>query len=209
MIEFFDIGWLAIKSESKEAVIQSLNLSEPFIQLDWNTGVSVVMGDIWDGVPFSRVYVSSPMRGWVLVVGDWISQTDKVALCQRLSETYEDVWAFSTQMRMDFWFYLYCKGGKIIRHFEKDGENIIDEGELLKKEKTLRKESLLDEEEDVNDPENWYGEDIVMGMAELFTIDPNELPEAMLKKQLGTLAVTDVGREKGISENPIEQWKES
>jgi|GEM_PF-6958743 len=207
MIEFYDIAWLAIKGANPADLLHALNLSEPITELDWNTGVSEIAGDMWDDVPFSRLYVSPSIQGWVLVIGDWISQTDEVKICKTLSLNYEEVWAFGTQMRMDFWLYLCCKNGQVIRHFEKDGDKIIDTGVPLPPEKKLRKASLLDEEADLDDPENWYGEDIVLGIAATYTLDPNQIKEEWLHNQFGLLAVTDIGRQQGISQRPIQPWK--
>src|SRR5262245_28535261 len=71
----YKMGWLAIRSTDRDAVVQSLRLTESR-EVTWNTGIETVYRDFYKLFGrFSAVFVSPPVNDWTFVVGDWTMGT--------------------------------------------------------------------------------------------------------------------------------------
>src|SRR5690348_17294193 len=67
----YKIGWFAIHSTDRDAVVRSLQLSDP-TEVTWKAGIQAVYKDAYKLVGrHSAVFVSPPVIDWTFVVGDW------------------------------------------------------------------------------------------------------------------------------------------
>lgn len=128
-----DTDWFAIKSADRKDVLDFLNFTG--IEISWEDGVENIIGSNW-------VMVSSPIKNWVLLCGQYIEDLAFKALeeyesCSNYIERTEKIIDFLKKLsrRFDeaFYFlthehhvinkgYFYCKDGELIAgHLNVDG----------------------------------------------------------------------------------------
>lgn len=220
-VDIADIGWLALQNCTPETIIKTLSLERPQI-VSWKRGLNAVYGDYWDNenlknAHLSRVYITPVVRGWRFVIGAYVSlgtclefdetpdecQQDNLELltsvCRELSKTCGAAHAFVTQMRMDWYGWLVCKNGEMLRRFVYDAAVKADEGAWLSAEVVSRGE-ISDElwEEEV------FGEDIVMEIAGEVSVNLRGLTGPFESDGQGYLAVTPLGVKNGVPSRSLD-----
>ena len=101
------MGWLAISSSDRDAVVTALQLVTP-VEVTWQTGIDAVYSSSYSMVGILantsyKVFVSPPVEGWILVVSSWVEGSggedglrEIEQLIARLSAQFGEVQAFST-----------------------------------------------------------------------------------------------------------------
>lgn len=206
-----DISWLTIKHHSVEDVLKTLQLLEP-APLHWNTGVCTILSDYWDqrqtpDSALTRVYVSSPIDGWIFVFGEgvFVQDLDQPILgnkerrevirtfCQNVSKLYGSVGYFTCQPREDRFEWMLVDNGTVKRHFEwNDGALNVQGAPIFEKEVTLIEQASAGE--------SVFWEDVVYEVLEQVSINPEIVLQNIDK---GFLCATPYGTKVGLPPQPI------
>lgn len=136
-----DMTWLAIKTNDYAAVIDAVGGEQP-IAANWNSGVGTVYNAEFGQ---NRIFVSSPVDGWVFVIGTALPHpqgrafVDKCTpLLAHLGERFKDVQYFASYPELDLFAWAKVVSGRIVRAF-----GVGDEGVILNRGRTTREERTL------------------------------------------------------------------
>lgn len=136
-----DMAWIAVRTTDGHAVIQALGLSDP-VASNWNSGI----GTVYDAdMGENRLFVSSPVAGWVFVVGHPLPHphgrafVDKCTpLLTGLGERFAEVQYFASYPELDLFAWAKLSSGRLIRAF-----GVGDEGVIWTRGRTTREERTL------------------------------------------------------------------
>lgn len=198
----YKIGWFAIRSADRDAVVQSLALSDP-TEATWKTGVITVYEDAYHPRGRHRmVFTSPPVDGWVFVIGDrtmgngeeqGVREVEQ--LITRLSTEFGEAQAFATYRVVDYHHWMLARHGALVRSFAiVQGEVLADSGEPTPVELGFKWYPLrqvdgeLDEEEPEPDVGSWPNEEAVMTVAGAWSINPQLLETFPPSPARGVLA---------------------
>lgn len=206
-----DISWLTVKHHSLEDVLHMLQLTDP-MPLSWNTGVCTILSDYWDtrktpDSTLTRVYVSTPLDGWIFVFGEgiFVQDVDKPiianeersnviqSLAKKLSTTYDSVAYFTSQPRRDWFEWMCVNNGEVKRYFEWNDGTLQQQGAPI-----LDKITGLVEQATKDDSVYW--EDVVFEVLEKVCVNPERVNQRTNK---GVLATTLYGKKVGVPPQPI------
>ena len=136
-----DMAWIALKTENCDAAVEALGLIEP-VPSNWNSGLGTVYDPKFGQ---SRLFVSSPVNGWVFVVGSSLphphgrSFIDKCTpLLERLAGQFPDVQYFASYPELDLFAWAKLSNGKLVRAF-----GVSDQGVVWVQGRTTREERSL------------------------------------------------------------------
>ena len=136
-----DMSWIAIKTGNTSAVVAALGVDDP-IQANWNCGIGTIYSAEFGE---NRIFVSSPVDGWVFVVGTGLPHphgrafVDKCTpLLLHLGERFKDVQYFASYPELDFFAWSKLVSGRLIRAF-----GVGDEGVMWVRGRTTREERML------------------------------------------------------------------
>lgn len=213
----FKTNWFAIRTDDVGKVIAKLGLSESQAA-NWSSGLTAMYERRLKPGENKYVFVSPPVKGWVMVVGSHLPYPEGRGGKERqeinrnfqrafgaLSEAFPEVHFFGSYRVVDFVAWARSRGGKTERVLAlAEGEVLANVGNLTPEERAL---GLLDVSGlslekaaaamvaayDRPRTERKYlmpDEATPLRIAEAWgSVDPSKLDEADLPKSVGTLAV--------------------
>lgn len=136
-----DMAWLALKTENCDAVVEAVGLIDPLAS-NWNSGI----GTIYDPqLGQNRLFVSSPVNGWVFVAGSSLPHPhgrtfiDKCTpLLEHLAKQFPEVQYFACHPELDLFAWAKLSNGRFVRAF-----GVSDEGVVWVHGRTTREERTL------------------------------------------------------------------
>lgn len=177
----YKTSWLAIKTSDVNLVAQSLMLKN-VQSANWQRGIKAS----YDG----RVFVSPPVKGWVLVVSTAFPDTGDSRSADRISpilldlaRKFPDLQFFASQRVAEYYAWAKFGNGKPVRKYAfvgESGETPWNTGALSKEETQLGLIFGPDHDEMPN-------EESVMKIAGAWSINPQELESMALPVSLGLL----------------------
>ena len=185
--------WFAIKTDSPQLVAEALGLKgvQP---CNWAVGVPAAYEE-----KGRRVFVSPPVKGWVLAASVYLPTYDGprfpdrlTPLLQRLGSRFPEVQHFTTHRVVDYHSWTRLVGARLVRSFaylgERD-ETLRDVGEQDKVEIEVREADRANFIHRRGEPEADYvyyaDEQHVMTIAGSWSIDPTKLGETGSPTSLG------------------------
>lgn len=213
----FKTNWFAVRTDDAGKVIARLGLSEPQAA-NWRSGLTALNERRLKPGENKYVFVSPPVKGWVMVVGSHLPYPEGRSGKERqeinrnfqrvfgaLSEAFPEVHFFGSYRVVDFVAWARSRGGKTERVMAlAEGEVLANVGKLTPEERSL---SLLDvsglsleqataamvaayERPRTERKYLMPDEATPLRIAEAWGgIDPDKLDKADLPKGVGTLAV--------------------
>jgi hypothetical protein len=171
----FKATWVAVKTDDPARVAISLEFGNTK-KCTWEEGVE-------KGYSGEAYFLSPPIGGWVLVLGEWRGLDDKSLRSQleRLSEQFGEVQYFGTHRVVEYHAWGRFARGRMIRAYSylgERGEVLLDVGE-----KTTDELDVLDENAIPN-------EQTVMDIAAAWSVDPSMLAERTDLRGSGLIAET-------------------
>lgn len=172
--------WIAVPASNSERVAQVLGLAD--VQpANWRSGFLAAYA-----YPSSYVFVTPPVRGWVLAVGSGIPDPGDPALLQNwrsamaaLSQAFGRAQFFASHRGSSYSAWSRYAGGREERLFAWAGEPIHDLGSPLPEEREilarLPNPVAADEDPDDRSGEDLRGpdEDDVFSIAAAWSVDPS------------------------------------
>lgn len=165
--------WLAVRHDDALAVIAALGL-DGTRSATWPEGT-------W-AVNEGAIFVTTPMRGFVLVAGSILGLNEHVflkSIVERLSASLDtEVSAFISYRNVHIYGWARARNGVIERMYvDRDAEGIVSEGTETGEEASLREANLAAREEpDPEDEEeldpHWAHQDVVRQLAAAWSVDP-------------------------------------
>ena len=135
------MAWFAIRSEDGARVCDVMGLEAP-AKANWQSGVAALREE---GEGASRVFISPPIDGWILVAGLALPHpvgprfVDKcLPLMEELARHFADVQYFCCFPAIDHYGWARAREGKLIRAFA-----LGDEGLIWNRGRPSRDERLL------------------------------------------------------------------
>jgi hypothetical protein len=177
--------WLAIKSTNNAEVAEFLNIQNIEI-VNWEMGVNAGYG--------SKVFITPPLNGWVLVLGVDISDVDAIEtkeLLESVSKTFGECQIFSTHRVSDYHFWALAKQGEIMRMYAIAGaELLVMYGEPTEVEQKYKLIDMfpddgIDDSFWENENLTFPDEELVMEIAESWSINPTKIEELNNVEGLG------------------------
>jgi hypothetical protein len=197
------MAWLAVRSEDPLEVVEALRLEQPSY-CNWNSGIGAVYDD-WLGA--TRVFVSSPVDGWVFAVGLALPHpvgtgfTDKCTpLLVDLGGRFSETQYFFSYPPIDYYAWAKVKDGRLVRAFAVSDEGIVwNKGRVTREERSLGLK--LFELRGVRGRKGDAGgelilhptEEHVLRLANRWSVDPTTLSEGHAAPGLGIIAVAPQG----------------
>ena len=137
--EFASLGsrsWLAIRGQNPHAVQQALALHNPQ-PWSWADGVQGGHGGR------RKLFISPPISGWILVMGDALPQpADDVDICYHfltdLSRKLGHVQFFSSCNLLLHHAWVRIEGGQVVRAYAWAGSTLWNQGERTRDEQALK-----------------------------------------------------------------------
>ena len=115
----YKTGWLAIKGETPEQVIDKLQL-ENAVSANWQSGMKLVESG-------ERIFVSPQIDGYVLLIGP---VELKLKQLEEMAQSFEELQYFVSHRVVELHSWTLFRDGKLVRHYYYIGES----GELISKE---------------------------------------------------------------------------
>jgi hypothetical protein len=200
----YKLGWFAIRSMDRDAVVRSFQLSNP-VEAPWRSGIDTVYKDAYNLLrSSSRVFVSPPVDGWVFVVGQWAMGNGEYQDLREIesrvvaaSAEFGEAQAFATYRVVDYHHWVLARDGTLLRSFAVSGGEVFsDAGDPTPVELSLawfplNQEHAADDEESDEDREegDLPGEDDVMKVAGSWSVNPQLLEVSFSDGGKGVLAV--------------------
>jgi hypothetical protein len=191
-----DAIWLAVRSQSTQAVAQALQLSQT-VPANWRSGLQAVHQPLpctpgW-------VFVTPPIQGWVLVTGalpypGGTSDSDLASLLlQLLSHQFPQVQYFGAHSGIVWHGYARYDGGELLRAFacvDSVDHSIWDVGSSHAEPMPARQhaEAVINGYE--SDHFTWH-QNRVFSIAEHWSINPQQLVAMALPPSLGLVGLLD------------------
>lgn len=176
----YKLEWLAIKNVEGEELVKHLNKkNRKFFRTNWSSGV--------EGSYEGYCFISPAVNSWTLVLNPNLgnlSDKDTRNILRLLSKEFGEAQFFGSHRIVSYAAWARFVNGELIRGFSiADGHIDMDAGDL-----TTLEENYIEQEkksmsiEDINQYEVegfhsiLYGEDKVMEIAGLWSINPQNLP---------------------------------
>jgi hypothetical protein len=135
-----DMTWIAVKTNDYATVIDAVGGEQP-IAANWNSGIGTIYNAEFGP---NRIFVSSPVDGWVFVIGTALPHpqghafVDKCTpLLMHLGERFKEVQYFASYPDLDLFAWAKIVSGRI-RAF-----GVGDEGVIWNRGRTTREERTL------------------------------------------------------------------
>ena len=192
----FKTNWLAVKSDSPEAVLEKLPLQN-IQQANWQSSFQIMEAADYQS-SLQPVFVSPCIRGWVFVVSHLAlpclhPERPFNMLTKPLLDQFKEVQYFGSYRVTDYLAWAKAEDGKWIRRFETSDSCILENfGGQTAAEKSLNLVSVESEEEFEQDEvfEKWIAaqdEETPAQLAGLWSINPLELENMDLPPSIGYL----------------------
>ncbi|MDA1274985.1 MAG: hypothetical protein O2960_13200, partial [Verrucomicrobia bacterium] len=125
--------WLAIQCRSMEAGLSALELDDA-TPCSWNDGVTRFAEH--------HLFVSPPIRGWILVVGKGLPDpSDEIDHCfhvvRNMSDRLGSVQFFSSNPAVDHHAWVQAEDGKILRAYARAEETLWNQGKITRAERDI------------------------------------------------------------------------
>ncbi len=174
----YKTAWWAIKSKKAALVASAVGLVNP-LPCNWDSGISASRA--------GGVFVSPPVKGWVLVTGTNLlpKGKDVESSCLQplleLSIQFGDAQVFATHRVVDYHVWARAKNGELTRGFAWVGESgslLWDEGDdTTESGLGLYLPNTADLDADDLEDIDWPTEDHVLEIAAEWSISPGDLDE--------------------------------
>jgi len=161
----YKCAWLAIRSDSPEAVARELGLRD-LTASNWACGIQAAYSD--------QVFVCPPIDGWVLVAGLGLApQTvDDMRTVGRLSKAFGEAHLYASHRVVELHWWAKAIRGEVVRAYAylgESGEVLVDLGHQSPEEAELG--FAFDGDSIVPDEES------VIAIAGKWSVDPTKLEE--------------------------------
>ncbi len=176
----YKIAWFAVPVTDTATIAQAFGLRNPTPAL-WGEGVTEAYGD--------KVFITPSVGGWTLLPAwYWMSQLDSnpdqfvAPMLRSLSKIFGVVQFFASYRVSEFQLWAQAKKGKLVRGYCYLGERmetIWNEGEPTSAELEV---GPFDED-------NWPGEESVMKIAALWSVNPCIVDQLECEPGLGLLCL--------------------
>ena len=173
--------WFAVKTDDNHKLVRSLRLTN-ISDCNWQVGI--------DKAYNGSVFVTPTIDGWTLACGFGLPNGDTKEsieevknILQSLSKEFGEAQFFCTHRVTEYHCWIKASNGQVERVYSylgESGENILIEGKPTEFELTLKLANTFSEEaQDDNYFERedivWADEELVMKVAEHWSIDPSQL----------------------------------
>jgi hypothetical protein len=186
--------WFAVKTENKNKLAEILKLKN-ISDCNWQVGI--------DKAYNGSVFITPTIDGWTLACGWGLPHGDSKEgieevkhILQSLSKEFGEAQFFCTHRVTEYHCWIKATNGQVERVYSflgESGENISIEGQPTEFEKTLKlANTFSDEAKDEKYFERedlvWADEELLMQVAEHWSIDPSKLDERQdIEPSLGLL----------------------
>jgi hypothetical protein len=179
----FKCMWFAVKTDNKNRLAEILNLKN-ISDCNWRVGIN----NAYNG----SVFITPTIDGWTLACGwglphgDHKEGIDEVKnILQTLSKQFTEAQFFCTHRISEYHCWIKATNGQVERVYSysgEAGENVAIEGQPTEFERTLKLANTFSEEaKDEKYLERkdliWADEELLMQVAEHWSIDPSKLGE--------------------------------
>jgi hypothetical protein len=197
----YQMSWIAIRTRDTASVLAALELQEGAEPANWRTGLGAAYDPV---IGAARVFVSPPVNGWTLVVGQALPNpssrrfVDKtLPLLEALGRDFVEVQYFASYPDLDFFAWARVIENRLVRAFA-----INDEGVVWNKGRPTREELALGlkrfDMRGVRGRKGDTGDEIVlypteahmMHLALKWSLDPTRLSSVDAGPSLGVIAYT-------------------
>jgi hypothetical protein len=189
----YKIAWFAVRSEDPRKVAAALELTN--VQpAGWKYGVAHAYGDVDKDY---RVFVSPPVRGWVLALGlPILFEADDHAKTRmiELSRKFGEAQFFGSMRVSDVYVWGKAVDGRVVRYFYEGDGNRRVEGKETSEEVGLAFRFFDESSPEAKDPKYWErkdlrfpGEECVLQVAAKWSIDPSQLDKMGLEPSQGLI----------------------
>lgn len=160
----FKTGWLAIKGETPQSVIEDLQLKDTETA-NWKSGMEVAY------YTDHKVFVSPEVDGYVLVIGLLDLSLKQI---EEIAKKFQEVQYFLSHRIVDVYSWTKFQKGKLIRHYYFIGESgeVSSQGAFTQQEQELGLEHLLCSEDQDWDDAKLPDEETVLSVAAAWGVDP-------------------------------------
>src|SRR5438128_9094198 len=178
--------WVAIKSANPQAVQAALGLHNP-TPCSWTDGMARVSDQ--------KLFISPPVKGWVLVVGSLLPDpSEDVDACfrflQRLSRELGEVQFFSVNRAVGHHAWARFEKGRVLRGYAWAGETLWNQGTKTWGERKLGLKCFAYFE---GEPRAHFAQfepvranaEKVLSLASLWSVDPTSVDDSMLTDAFG------------------------
>lgn len=192
----YKIVWIAIKTNNKSELSKLLGLKNAK-PANWKSGI--------ENAYENSIYITPQIGEWTLAVGmglpfgDNLESIEKLQeLLNKLSSEFGEAYFFGTHRVVEYHNWMKSVNGKMERiycYVGESGENLKVFGQLTESEKDLKLFNSLSEEAKSNnywerDDLDYANEELVMRIAEAWSINPSKLTERNdIKDELGILGI--------------------
>lgn len=198
----YKMGWLAIRSTDRDAVVRSLQLSDP-AEVTWREGIDALYENGLKPLNLllgrcSTIFVSPAVNGWTLVVGRWTAGSDEELgvrqverLITRASSEFGEVQAFASHRVIEYHHWMLARNSDLVRSFAyigERGEVLTDSGEPTPVELGFKWYPLREEDADLEEEEILPNEESVMKVAGAWSVNPQLLETFPSSSSRGVLA---------------------
>lgn len=158
----YKMGWLAVKGETPEHVIDILQL-ENKTPANWKSGMSLVEAE-------KGIFVSPFIDGYVLVIGPVELELEEL---EEMAQNFEELQYFVSHRVVEVHSWTLFRAGKLVRHYYYIGESgeVTSIGELTEEEKELGFDDLIMSEDDDWDEIEFPEEESVLAIAAAWGVD--------------------------------------
>lgn len=177
------IRWIAVKATHRERVAVALGMSQ-IEMVNWHYGLQEAHKN--------HVFVTPPIKGWVLAVGRGLPDFDDgknpklTDLLSRLSQTFGEAHFFATHPAIDYNCWLKYADGELVRGLSAaEGSMLLNEG----KQSGIEADLVYFDDTTDSDGLTFPDEQLVMEIAAEWSVNPTllEKPEFEGVEGLGTL----------------------
>jgi hypothetical protein len=195
----YHMSWIAIRTRDTAAVLAALDLHQGVEPANWRTGLGAVYDPV---IGAGRVFVTPPVNGWTLVVGQALPSpssrrlVDKtLPLIGRLGEHFVEVQYFASYPDLDFYAWVRVIDRRLVRAFAINDEGVVwNKGRPTKEElalglKRFDMRGVRGRKGDTGDEIVLYPtEDHMLSLALKWSLDPTKLSPVDAAPALGVVA---------------------
>lgn len=158
----YKIGWLAIKGEKPEQVIDILQLENKTLA-NWQSGMRLVESE-------EQIFVSPSIDGYVLLIGPMELELEEL---EEMAQNFEELQYFVSHRVVEMHSWTLFRAGKLVRHYYYIGESgeVTSIGKLTEEEKELGFDNLIMSEDDDWDEFAFPDEESVLKIAAAWSVD--------------------------------------
>jgi len=195
----YKTAWFAIRSTDMRAVATALRLVNPQ-PAGWQYG-------IWHSVEKRdyQIFVTPPINGWILAVGLpilWEADHHATERMVELSEQFGEVQFFGSMRISDVAIWARARNGRMLRRFYEGDGNRQEFGAKTDEEQALGLQFFDSASPESKNPEYWKrkdltypGEETVLQVAGVWSVDPSKLDQMGLPQEAGLLGAVAEGWE--------------